>query len=352
MKRTYYWGFFLLLMVALAIPAIGQQQPQAKTKAEYDAYLAFFNEANPQTKAQLGEKFLTDFADSDFRQDSYTLLVRAYTQSQTWAKVMETAEKFTAAFPDADAPKKAFVYENAMAAAQQTNNFEKIVDYGEKVLGVDTNNLNASLTLASMLPERLPQDEAAKNAALDKAMTYATKAQGLVTQFFGQPKPAQFTDEQWNRERANLEGQIHATMGFIHLNRQKYQESTQEYDIALKSNPGDGVARFRLGLAYQYLASDATKLLLDAINTENEAKAARAEQLTLDELVAKREGLEADVRTKRDRAIDELATAVAIGGIVGQPAREQLERLYRAKNNDSIDGLDALINEKRTQIPR
>ena len=53
---------------------------------------------------------------------------------------------------------------------------------------------------------------------------------------------------------------------------------------------------------------------------------------------------------KRDRAIDELALAVAIGGVAGAPAREQLEKLYKVKNNDSLEGLDQLIAQKKAQL--
>jgi len=352
MKNTVYPGFYFLLVLALAIPALAAlaQQPEAKSRAEYDAYNAFYTEQNPQKKAELGEKFLTAYKDSDFRLDAYTLLVRAYTQSQNWAKVMDVAERFTAAFPSADVIKKVFVFENAMTAAQQANNFDKIVAYGDKVLAVAPDNLNAQITLSSMLPERLPQDEAAKKAALDKAYDLATKAMAQVQRIFGQPKPANFTDDQWNRERANLEGQLHATMGLVHLNRMEYQQAADEYETAIKSNPRDGVSRFRLGLAYQYLASDASKQLVEAINAENAAKAARADRALVDELVAKREAAEGVVRERRDKAIDELAKAVAIGGVVAQSARDQLERLYKAKNNESLEGLEQLIDEKKSQL--
>src|SRR4029079_11531090 len=98
------------------------------------------------------------------------------------------------AYPKADARMKGFALGNAMVAAQQANVFEKIVEYGDKLLSVDPNDLNAMITLSSMIPERLPADEAAKKASLEKANTLATKAMAGVTQLFSQPKPAQFSD--------------------------------------------------------------------------------------------------------------------------------------------------------------
>lgn len=346
MRRTWYLGLTLLLILGLAIPVLSQQ---AKTAAEYNAYKAFYDEQTPAKKAELGEKFLADYKDSDFVPQAYTLLIAAYARAQNWAKVMEAADRATA-LPAADDKLKAFAYQNAMVAGQQANNFEKIMDYGNKLLGVDPENLNAMIVLSSMIPERLPQDEAGKKAALQKATDLASKAMAGVQQFFSKPKPADVSDAQWNQERANLEGQLHATLAFIQLNEQNYTKAAEEYEMALKIVPKDGVAHFRLGLAYQFQASDASKMLLDAINAENAAKTARADQVQIDELVAKRQGLETDAAAKRDKAIDELAKAVALGGVVAQPAREQLEKLYKVKNDDSLEGLDQLIAQKKTEL--
>lgn len=351
MRRTCYLGLSLLLIVALGVPAFSQAPPapQAKTQAEYNAYNAFYLEQNPQKKAELGEKFLTDFKDSDFIGQSYTMLVGAYSRAQNWAKVMEAADR-AVAFPKADLRLKTFAIENAMVAAQQANNFEKILEYGDKLLGVDPNNLNAMITLSSMIPERLPTDEAAKKTALEKALMLANKAMGGVQQVFGQPKPAQITDAQWTQEKSNLEGNLRATMGYIALNSRDYPKAVELYETALKSVPKDGVAHFRLGLAYQYLTSDASKTLVATITEKNAAAAARADQVQIDELEAKRQGVEADLNEKRDQAIDQLAIAVALGGVVGPPARDALEKLYKTKNNDSTAGLDELIAQKKTQL--
>ena len=348
MRRAGYLGLSLLLILAIGAPAFSQQ-PQPRSTAEYNAYKAFYDEQNPQKKAELGEKFLAENKESDFIPQGYSMLIGAYARAQNWAKVIDAADR-AAALPKADNRLKAFAYANAMVAAQQTNNFDKIVEYGDKVLAIEPNDLNAMVVLSTTIPERLPQNDAAKKAAMDKASGLASKALDGVQKFFSQPKPANFTDAQWNQQKADLESQLHAALGFIALNRQDYAKSVQEFDAALKSAPKDGVSHYRLGLVYQSLASEASKQLVEAINAENAAKTSKQEQPVIDELVARRQGVETDARQKRDKAIDELATAVAIGGVVAQPAREALERLYKVKNNDSLEGLDQLIAQKRSQL--
>ena len=127
MRRIGYLGISLLLVFVLAasaLPGYGQaapaaqaKGPQAKTQAEYTAHVTFFNEKDPVKKAPLGEKFITDFKESDFIPASYTQIITAYTQAQNWPKVVDAAER-AAASPVADTKLKAFAYANAMVASQ------------------------------------------------------------------------------------------------------------------------------------------------------------------------------------------------------------------------------------------
>jgi hypothetical protein len=51
-----------------------------------------------------------------------------------------------------------------------------------------------------------------------------------------------------------------------------------------------------------------------------------------------------------DRAIDSFATATAIGGTTGTSARDRLETLYLARNDDSTEGMEELIEQKREEL--
>src|SRR5437867_961825 len=146
MRRAGFLGLSLFMILALGAPAFSQQ-PQARTPAEYNAYKAFYDEQNPQKKAELGEKFLAENKDSDFVPQGYQMLIGAYAKAQNWAKVMDAADRATA-LPKADNKLKGFAYGNAMVAANQANNFDKTVDYGEKVLTIDPNDLNGMIMLA------------------------------------------------------------------------------------------------------------------------------------------------------------------------------------------------------------
>src|SRR5215831_8679811 len=133
MKRTGYLGMslFLIAIVALAaLPGFGQaaqgKTPQLRTQPEYNSYTACFNEkADFAKKADLCEKFVNEFKDSDFLVNGYKMIIQSYLQTKNWQKVMDTADKLVA-LPAADSSTKEDAYYSAMAAAQNAGNIGKI----------------------------------------------------------------------------------------------------------------------------------------------------------------------------------------------------------------------------------
>jgi tetratricopeptide (TPR) repeat protein len=334
---------FLGVMVA-ASPTLGQQ---AKTKAEYDAYMAFYNEQDLTAKAALGETFLGEFEDSEFGPASFQLLIDAYARTREWGKVLETADKFGRAIRDPDARASTFVYQNAIAAAQQANNGEKILEYGDRILAVDRSNLSVLLTVSRTIPDNLPAGDAAKERALARAFDLANRARIQAQQFFAS-RPDQFTESQWAAERAKVDTSIHTTLGTVHLRRTDYDRAIREYQTVLRFAPRDGNAHFQIGQVYELQAAGASRLVEQAI--EEEGETGRADATVLDQLAANRERLQGDVLAQMDQAIESYARAVAVGGALGDAARGRLEILYRAKNEDSLEGLAELIAEKRSEL--
>jgi tetratricopeptide (TPR) repeat protein len=345
MKRTALLGISLLLVLGLvvsAVPSFAQApQPKLNTRPEYDGYMAAFNEKDPAKKAAAAEKFITDFKDSDpvAIANCYTMAIQGYTGAKNWAKVMEAADR-AAAYAQATNTLKAFAWANAMVAAQNLNDVDKVVSYGEKVLTLNPNDVQTLLILATAIPTKLPTDAAAKTAALDKAEGYANKAltgiQGLMAQ----------ADAALKQQLTAAEGSLYATKGLVAYNKQDYNKSIQEYGEAVKRTPKDDVSHYYLASNYQMLQSGTVTQYKAALDEENKAKAARADQPTIDELSAKTKGLEDEVRNFRDKAIDEFATAAAIGGPVAAQAKSALEKMWITKN-DSTAGMDEFINSKK-----
>ena len=339
MKRAGYLSLFLLLaLVVSALPGFGQQQPNLKTRPEYDGYLAVYNEKDPAKKAALGEKFIAEFKESEGIPNVYTMTIGGYMNSKNWAKTMELADR-AVALPNADNKLKEYALQQALTAAQQANDVDKTLAYGDKLLAVNPQNLNAMIIMSSVLPSKAATDK----TALDKAEKLASQAlagiQGMAAKASAAEK-AQFTQ---------IEGTLYATRGLVAYNRQDYMKSIQEYEQAVQRTPKDDMSHFYLALDYQALTVDASKKYQAAVEAENKAKREKAEQPVIDELTAHRMGLEEEVRKHRDKAIDEFAIATAIGGPLAAQAKDALTKMWTSKN-DSTAGLEEFIAEKKKQL--
>ena len=346
MKKTAYVAVVPLLILAFAISGFSQQ-PNFKSRPAYDAYNAAFTEKDPAKKAELATKFLNDFKTEDpsFQVNAYLMMTKGYLDAKNYAKTMEAANNIDQALPSAPAAQKATIYGYGMQAAQASNDVDKTVAFGEKTLSVAPNDANTMLTLAALIPERLPSDEAGKKAALDKAEKYANSAMDQVGKIFNGPKPANMADADWNAQKNSVMAGIHSDLGLIALDRGEYDKSVGEYEQVVKMTPKDPLAQFRLGLAYSGQAAALTKTYVASVDEQNAAIKANADKAQIDEMKSKSDKLEQELRAKRTQATDALATAVAIGGPVADPAKAQLQKLWTGTPEE----MNQLIASKKPQ---
>jgi hypothetical protein len=332
--------------------AAEQKQPQAKTKAEYDAYMLLYNEVAPAKKAELATKFLTDHGETEFKMFVYQMQIDSYARLANVDKVVETGEKFSTDFPQADNNTKKFVMQRMMTAYQQKNDFAKTVEYGDKLLTIDPKDLPSLLTLSSILPERLPTEDDKKVAQLDKALDYSNRAKAEIEAL---QKPAQITDEQWTTEKNKLLATVNSSIGLVHLNRKEYEKAVTQYETSTQMTKTNPIDFYRLGVSYTFLARNKAKELNELVAAMNqtqtelqnaqEAAVKDEKQKKLLELKEKSQDSEKQFPELRDKAIDSLAKSVYLKGVTEASARTELERLYKSKNNNTLDGMDTVIEK-------
>jgi hypothetical protein len=335
---------FLVVMLALStLPVFAQaaqaKAPQIKTQSEFDAYNACFMEKDPAKKADLCEKFVDGFKDSELLVDGYKLILQSYYQSHNWKLLMDAADRVVA-LPSADSNLKSYAYERAMAAAQNSNNSDKCVTYGDKVLAIDADNLNVLLTVSTVIAQQYASDA----TQLQRAGDMARKALLMVASRMDKAAPRD------KPQFVLVDGTLHGTLGLVSYHQKDYKKSIQEYQFAVKDNVKDDGSHF-------YMAYDYINLMVQA-SQENRR---RSRQSTMRKLLrqisqplmslvgAKRPSLEDDIRKYRNTVIDELAIAVAINGPYAVQAKRELTKQWTAKNK-SAAGLDEFVNQKKTQI--
>ena len=84
-----------------------------------------------------------------------------------------------------------------------------------------------------------------------------------------------------------------------------------------------------------------------------EAKAAQAkgaDDTTIDTYATQLTRINGDFESQRDVVIESLAKALAVGGPYAKQARDMVEPMFKQKHDNSLDGLDPLIMQKKTEL--
>jgi len=345
MKRSGYLEislFSLVMLAVTALPGFGQpaqtKTPQTRTQPEFDSYSACYNEKDFTKKADLCQKFVDGFQESDFLITGYKFLIQSYYQTGNWQLLMDVADK-AAGLPNVDDTWKGYAYQSAMVGAHNVKNLDKASSYGDKVLQIDPNNLTALYTVSSIIAQKSSTDI----AQLEKAAEMARKALLVAATMMDKASPEE------KPELVQMDGWLHGTLGLISFNEMDYKKSIQEYQAAVKDNAKDDASHFLMAYDYIQLMTQASKGYQTSLNAENAAKAARADQPTVDDLAAKRADFGEQVLTYRDLVIDELAITVAINGPYTAQAQPLLIMQWTVKNN-STAGLDEFVKQKKTQL--
>jgi tetratricopeptide (TPR) repeat protein len=215
-------------------------------------------------------------------------LLAAYYQSQNWPKAAETAEKLYKMSPN-----KSLLL--ALADIYfKMKNMDQYLAYGKKIL--------------AEFPMDQPQGY---STAIQMAQVYlqkqdvadATDLLSKVMDVYGDKVPPNTQEAQWNATRAFAYGII-ATKVY---NEKDYTKAQELYEKVARFNPKREDAYYYIGMC-QWQNKDP------------------------------------------EGAIQSFAKCVVLKGQLAQKAQQYLEELYKARHNDSLDGLDQVLATARSQL--
>lgn len=167
---------------------------------------------------------------------------------------IQEANDFVKKYPDSSLV--TYVYFLAQAASLQKGDVDGVLNYGEKSLKANPDNLNALMLMAKILP----QPQSVNNAInpekkLAEAEQDAQKALDLINKLQKMPDE---TEEAFTKRKGNYLEAIHSGLGLVHLTRAQLSlgamdqgelaKAEEEYKAALSiaANP-DPQDYFRLG---------------------------------------------------------------------------------------------------------
>jgi len=154
----------------------------------------------------------------------------------------------------------------ATVAAEQKNDFEKLVIYGERTLEADPQFYAVMLSLARAYATKTREFDFDKDEKLGKAEKWAKDGIELAK---NAPKMnAQVSDADWEAARKDFQSQGHEALGLIAGVRKKHDVAAAEYKAALDlmAKP-DPATQARMGAALNLAGKfDEALAVLDAAN--------------------------------------------------------------------------------------
>ena len=191
-------------------PPPGKRPPQAKTQAEFDAYK----------------------------------LAATGTDGATLEKA---ADDFAAKFPDSEL--RILLYRNTMHAYQTTNNSDKMMDMGRKVLKIDPDDPEALVGVAQVLAERTRESDLDKDQRLDEGTKLAQHA--LETADTDITIPPGTPQDKIDAYKGFLRSNAYYVLGTIQYTREKYSDAEGYFRKSMDAFPSqlDPLAVLRLALA-------------------------------------------------------------------------------------------------------
>jgi len=184
------------------------QTPQAKSAEELDAYLEIYRNANPQSTVAFANQFAATYPQSEFL---------------------------------------ALVYEHQTLAYQQMNNYEGVLEAGEKALSLSPRNIKVLVTLALVIPNGVT-GRSDSSRLLEQSESYARQA---LKELEEKKIPQDLALGEWLEIKGELESECHEALGHANLKRGNPTTAVKEFHEAAFGNPKPNSRQFlRLSSAY------------------------------------------------------------------------------------------------------
>jgi tetratricopeptide (TPR) repeat protein len=185
-------------------------QPKVKSQKEIDAIMAIQNALDPDSKIKAVEELIRNFADTEF---------------------------------------KAAALQMATFAANQKNDFEQMMIYGERTLEADPKNYAAMVIMSAALAQKTREFDLDKEEKLSRSEKYANDALKILE---SAPRPREdVSDQQWEEAKNEFRGQAYEGLGIAAMVRKNYDKAVEEFKKAINVSPEtpNPAVKIRLGAA-------------------------------------------------------------------------------------------------------
>ena len=173
--------------------------------------------------------------------------IQAIQSSTTVDDQVKKIDEFLTNFADSEF--KIILLQRAVQLEESKGDYTQTTIWAERLLQANPKDVYAEDALASGLAMHTREFDLDKDEKLAKAEKYAKDAMENIKTF---AKPiASIPDDQWEKEKKNLAGEAHASLGLIAMTRKNYDGAIAEFKTAIDVvGTPDANTTFRLGEAY------------------------------------------------------------------------------------------------------
>src|SRR5580658_1424735 len=138
-------------------------------------------------------------------------------------KRIQLGEKYVEKYPSGKYD--ALVYQGLTTAEYSKQDLPKMYADADKALALNPDDVTVLVLVGWVIPHNYDPNDLAAESRLDKGEKYEKHALEVLATL---PKPANLTDEQFAKVKAQGEAQAHSGLGLIYFRRQDYAESVEE----------------------------------------------------------------------------------------------------------------------------
>ena len=242
MKRAV----MLVVLITTAALAVAQTAgtQQQKPPAQSGAPAAAQQPATPPPAAQPAGPSGSKRPPQAKNQDEFKAFQDANAKT-TPADTEAAADAFAQKFPDSEL--RLLLYRKALYDYQNSNNADKAIEMGRKMIALDPNNPEALVMTATFLAERTRETDLDRDERLAEAVRDATKA--LQTVDTDIMLPPTMSEDQAKAVKSQMKGMAYAALGTAAVSKKDYPEAEKNLKEAAQLYPGDPLVWLRLAYA-------------------------------------------------------------------------------------------------------
>ncbi|HEX4770206.1 MAG TPA: hypothetical protein VH351_05205 [Bryobacteraceae bacterium] len=169
-------------------------------------------------------------------------------QAQKWSDVLTDANGIIENFPDS--PYKQNVLYIAFQAAGNSNSYDQLVVWGDRIIQANPNDVFARVQLADAMADHIRENDLDKDQSVQKVNDYAHQALNVLQNATAPPANLPMDPSQWPAMKQDLTNRAYYALGVAADVKKNYADAQKNFNLAVQSDPTNNFFLTRLLRSY------------------------------------------------------------------------------------------------------